>query len=122
MSEDDPQIELPCTERNSIFQRVVLQVQGIEGLWFSGSRAGARPLWVFGRQLFLSNALHLHYSTEFDLYRISMPELSTLRHAFRFSPHQTAISHRLQTRSFHHAAVKDLARPPFSSRPPLRGP
>ncbi|CAK7228896.1 hypothetical protein SCUCBS95973_007036 [Sporothrix curviconia] len=44
-----------------------------------------------------------YYNAMLDLYRIAMPELFSLRHAFRFPPEQNSFLHSLQTRSFQNA-------------------
>ncbi len=41
-----------------------------------------------------------YYNAVLDLYRIAMPELFSLHHAFRFPPEQAPLLHALQARSF----------------------
>ncbi|CAK7233699.1 hypothetical protein SEUCBS140593_008688 [Sporothrix eucalyptigena] len=44
-----------------------------------------------------------YYNAMLDLYRIAMPELFSLRHAFRFPPDQMSFLHTLQHASFQNA-------------------
>ncbi|CAK7224854.1 hypothetical protein SBRCBS47491_005696 [Sporothrix bragantina] len=165
MREDDLHIQLPCNERDFLFQRAVVtgrlgvteetesSLSSNSGMmaayirivsiwkrvaryvkhldtatlpWLPGSEFtvlddalrtwhdGLAPDLAFSAdslytrlassQLGALCLLHCtYYNAMLDLYRIAMPELFSLRHAFRFPPDQNAFLHSLQTRSFQNA-------------------
>lgn len=160
LREDDLHIQLPCNERDFLFQRpvttgrlgdtlppsdsgmmasyirlvsiwkrVARYVKHLDTAalpWLPGSefsvlddalrawREGLAPYLDFSpdsvytrlesSQLGALALLHCtYYNAMLDLYRVGMPELFSLRHAFRFPPEQAAFRHHLQTRSFQHA-------------------
>ncbi|KAL1902396.1 hypothetical protein Sste5346_001376 [Sporothrix stenoceras] len=161
LREDDLHIQLPCNERDFLFQRsvttgrlgdppgissdfgmmasyirlvsiwkkVARYVKHLDTAalpWLPGSefavldealrawRDGLAPYLDFSpdsiytrlesSQLGALALLHCtYYNAMLDLYRVGMPELFSLRHAFRFPPEQSAFRHHLQTHSFQHA-------------------